>query len=101
MHTTDEELGSQHSSEADEQTEREEDSQTEDEGDSQAEEASKTVNMDEVIEQFSSSEPDTDPPLPKRKRGGRVEEHVKKKSRIEENPLKPFHSRLSHLTYEV
>ena len=85
-HATDEELGSQHSSEADEQTEREEDSQTEDEGDSQAEEASKTVNMDEVIEKYSSSEPYTDPPLPQWKQGGRVEEHVKKKSRIEENP---------------
>ncbi|XP_067028932.1 uncharacterized protein [Acropora muricata] len=104
-HATDEDLGSEtseHSSE-DEQTEREEDSQT-DENDSQAEEAGNTVDMDEdseVIEQFSSSEPDTDPPLPQRKRGGRVEEHVKKKSRTEENPLKFFCSRLSLLTYEV
>lgn len=76
-HATDEELGcqsSEHSSEADEQTEREEDSQTEDEDNSQAEKASKTVNMDEdneVIEQFSSSKPDTDPLLPQRKQRGK------------------------------
>ena len=90
-HATDEDLGSQtseHSSE-DEQTEGEEGSQTEDGDDSQAEEISKTASMEEdseVIEQFSSSEPDTEPPLPQRKRGGRVEEHVKKKSRTDENP---------------
>ena len=93
-HATDEELASQASgnfSEAEERSEREEeeDSQTEDEGELQTVEESKIINIDEdseVIEQFSSSEPDTDPPLPQRKRGGRVEEHVKKKSRTEENP---------------
>ena len=41
--------------------------------------------VSESIEQFTSSEVDVSPPLPQRKRGGGVEEHLKKKSRTEEN----------------
>ena len=88
--TSDEDLASQstgNGSEADERSEGE--SQTEHEGELQSDEEGNISNRDEdseVIEQFSSPEPDTGPPLPQRKRGGRVEENVKKKSRTEENP---------------
>ena len=40
--------------------------------------------VSDSINEFTSPEPGTDPPLQQRKRGGRVEDHVKKKSRIEE-----------------
>lgn len=94
---TDKELTSQasgHTSGTEEDSERDRDDSQRDEEDEindddpQTDEGGETIEVEEdseVIEQFTSSEPDTDPPLPQRKRGGRVAKHVKKKSRIEEN----------------
>ena len=51
---------------------------------SQADDEPQDDEVSDSISEFTSPEPGTDPPLQQRKRGGRVEDHVKKKSRIEE-----------------